>query len=80
VSEDEAFPADLLIDAQDRAAQMFAEIERRPGNRVLHRAGVRQPDAAHRPHRACLQRILEVHLTDPVRGFGGFYEELLDIR
>jgi Xaa-Pro dipeptidase len=24
--------------------------------------------------------ILEVHLTDPVRGFGGFYEELLDIR
>lgn len=24
--------------------------------------------------------ILEVHLTDPRRGFGGFYEELLDIR
>jgi Xaa-Pro dipeptidase len=24
--------------------------------------------------------ILEVHLTDPSRGFGGFYEELLDIR
>lgn len=24
--------------------------------------------------------ILEVHLTDPARGFGGFYEELLDIR
>jgi Xaa-Pro dipeptidase len=24
--------------------------------------------------------ILEVHLTDPSRGFGGFHEELLDIR
>jgi Xaa-Pro dipeptidase len=24
--------------------------------------------------------ILEVHLIDPARGFGGFYEELLDIR
>jgi Xaa-Pro dipeptidase len=24
--------------------------------------------------------ILEVHLTDPARGFGGFYEELLDLR
>lgn len=24
--------------------------------------------------------ILEVHLTDPGRGFGGFYEELLDLR
>ena len=23
--------------------------------------------------------ILEVHLTDPARGFGGFYEELLDL-
>jgi hypothetical protein len=24
--------------------------------------------------------ILEVHLTDPERRFGGFYEELLDLR
>jgi Xaa-Pro dipeptidase len=23
--------------------------------------------------------ILEVHLTDPAGGFGGFYEELLDL-
>jgi Xaa-Pro aminopeptidase len=23
--------------------------------------------------------ILEIHLTDPVRGFGGFYEQLLDL-
>ena len=31
-----------------------ARDDRRRGHRVLHRAGVRQPDAAHRPHRACL--------------------------
>jgi hypothetical protein len=23
--------------------------------------------------------ILEIHLTDPARGFGGFYEQLLDL-
>jgi hypothetical protein len=23
--------------------------------------------------------ILEMHLTDPARGFGGFYEQLLDL-
>lgn len=32
-----------------------------------------------RSGRAC-HWILEVHLTDPARRFGGFYEELLDIR
>ena len=37
---------------------------------------MRRPDAA---GNLC-HWILEVHLTDRVRGFGGFYEQLLDIR
>ena len=31
-----------------------------------------------RAGRAC-HWILEIHLTDPARGFGGFYEQLLDL-
>lgn len=33
---------------------------------------------ADRTGRTC-HWILEVHLVDPVRGFGGFYEELLEL-
>lgn len=36
---------------------------------------MRRPDAA---GNAC-HWILEIHLTDPERGFGAFYEQLLDI-
>jgi len=36
---------------------------------------MRRPDAAGNP----CHWILEVHLTDPTRSFGGFFEQLLDI-
>jgi hypothetical protein len=42
-----------------------------PGNTTPMR---RHDRAGRRCH-----RILEVHLTDPPRGFGGFYEQLLDL-
>jgi len=42
-----------------------------PGNRTPMR---RQDKAGRTCH-----WILEIHLTDPARGFGGFYEQLLDL-
>lgn len=42
-------------------------------------AGVDDTAAAKGPLWQALSGILEVHLVDPSRGYGGFYEELLDV-
>ncbi len=41
---------------------------------------MRRTDRAGRVCHWILEVHLEVHLVDPVRRFGGFHEELLDIR
>ena len=47
---------------------------------MVHHAGLDQADAAHATQRAGVCHwILEIHLIDPARRFGGFYEQLLDL-
>jgi hypothetical protein len=74
----------MLLDAQNKAEQLFAEIERSG----MIRAGVREQTLSDEIRDLAAEMfgvsrhwaLLEVHLTDPARGFGGFHEELLDIR
>lgn len=75
---EESTCAARLLDAQTKAAELFAEIESRglaaPGAGERHPLLRRTDKAGRRWH-----WILEIHLVDRVRGFGGFYEELLDL-
>ncbi len=80
---DENVRAERLLDAQDRAAQLFGEIERRamirPGVEWYITPGSNKPMRRTDPNGLICHWILEIHLTDPDRGFGGFYEQLLDL-
>jgi hypothetical protein len=65
-----------LLEAQASAVTLFEEITRRgsyiaPGNTTPMR---RHDKAGRQCH-----WILEIHLVDAARRFGGFYEQLLDL-
>jgi hypothetical protein len=66
-----------LIVAQRKAGALFAEI-------VDRRFSIRHANPLHLRERnsaaAVRHPILEIHFIDPVRAFGGFFEELLTIR
>ena len=56
-----------------------ARDDRRRGHRVVHRAGQRHPDAAHRQGRTPLPLDPGDPSRRPGTGFGGFYEQLLNL-
>ena len=62
--EDEDVRAARLLEAQDKAAELFAAIE--PRGIIV--PGVREVEASN-----------GVHLVDRERQIGGFFEELLDL-
>jgi hypothetical protein len=65
-----------LLDAQDQAARLFAPGDSR---RFSIRHGNPQPLRAADASGRQRHWILEIHLVDRARQFGGFYEELLTI-
>ncbi|MEV6862376.1 hypothetical protein AB0M44_15440 [Streptosporangium subroseum] len=62
-----------LVAAQEKAVALFAEAERRG----LVAPGVGEREASDRIRD--LANVLELHFVDRARGFGGFYEQLLDL-
>ncbi|MBE8525017.1 hypothetical protein ILP97_47360 [Amycolatopsis sp. H6(2020)] len=92
--EDEAVRVERLLDAQEKAVELFAAV----AERGILRAGVNtlrpyrenppdpyiapgSDDPMRRPDRTgrTSHGIPEVHLVDRELGIGGFFEQLLDI-